>query len=294
MNLRTIATLAVAILLGLIAVGLVRGFLMKSDPNQSASGGKAGPGVFVVVATAPIARGAPVDPKFIKLVTYPADSVPDGAFHSITEASTGGRIALRSFVPGEPILTPNVSGPGGKLTLSAAMTPGMRAVAIRASDTSAVGGFVLPGDRVDVLVTRTVGGGEEANTVTQVLAENVRVLGVDQSDNDEQNKPVVAKAITIEVTPDQAATLNLAQSVGTVSLTLRHVSDSAGLASKATTVADLGFAPRRHAEPAPAGAAPAARPAGAAGPVRPTLRPNEVEVHVTRGVETNGYAVARY
>lgn len=288
MNIRTIATLAVAIMLGLIAVILVRGFLSKPAPNQSAAAGKMGPGVYVVVAAGPIARGATVDPKLIKLVTYPAESVPPGAFHSLTEAATGGRLALRSFVPGEPILEPNVTGPGGKLTLSAAMTPGMRAVAIRASDTSAVGGFVLPGDRVDILLTRSIGGNDQANTVTQVLAENVRVLGVDQSDNDEQNKPVVAKAITVEVTPDQAATLNLGESVGSLSLTLRHVADAAGLARKATTVSDLGFAPRR---PAPAATGGPARPAG---PQRLELRAGEVEVHVTRGVVTDGYAVARY
>lgn len=293
MNIRTIATLAVAIVLGLVAVILVRSFLSKSKPGQIATGASVGRGVYVVVASAPIARGATVDPKLIRLVTYPADSVPEGSFHSLTEASTGGRLALRSFVPGEPILAPSITGPGGKLTLSAAMTLGMRAVAIRASDTSAVGGFVLPGDRVDVLLTRSIGSGEDASAVTQVLAENVRILGVDQSDNDEQNKPVVAKAITVEVTPDQAAMLNLAESVGTLSLTLRHVADSAGLVRKATTVADLGFLPRRKPATAPT-AVPTAAPARPAGPARLVLRPGEVEVHVTRGVATDGYAVARY
>ena len=159
-------------------------------------------------------------------------------------------------------------------------------MALRASDITGVGGFVLPGDRVDILLTRTIAGGDTANTVTQVLAENVRVLGVDQLSNDETDKPVVARAVTVEVTPDQASTISLAQSVGTVSLTLRHVSDAAGLVRKSTTVADLGFvAPRARA-------AAAAGPT--AGPAKPRLGPGQVEVHVTRGVETAGYPVARF
>src|SRR6266550_948000 len=116
------------------------------------------------------------------------------------------------------------------------------------TDVTGVGGFVLPGDRVDVLLTRTVSGGNDANnTVTQVLAENVRVLGVDQSANDEADKPVVSKAITVEVTPDQAHSIALGQSVGTVSLTLRRVADDAPLARKSTAVSDLAVGPRKAA-----------------------------------------------
>jgi pilus assembly protein CpaB len=295
MNIRTIATLAVAILLGLIAVVLVRGYIggAKGGAGPQASSGQIGPGTPVVIAAAPIARGAPLDPKLLKVVTYPADSVPAGAFHSIPEVAQTGpnaRLALRSFTPGEPLLTPNVSGPGGKLTLSSAMTAGMRAVALRSSDVAGVGGFILPGDRVDILLTRSIGGGDANNTVTQVLAENILVLGVDQSNNDETDKPVVARTLTVEVTPDQAQTISLAQSVGNVSLTLRQVADAAGLARKSTTVADLGFVARK----APAAPTGPSAPGPAAGPARPRLLPGQVEVHVTRGVETSGYPVARY
>ena len=289
MNVRTIATLAVAIFLGLVAVILVRGYLGSAKgAGQQVAAGPAGPGTPVVIAASPIARGATLDPKLLKLATYPADSVPAGAFHTVAELAAAGpnaRLALRSFTPGEPLLAPNVTGPGGKLTLASAMTEGMRAVALRATDVTGVGGFVLPGDRVDVLLTRTVGSGDDNNTVTQVLAENVRVLGVDQSDNDEANKPVVVKAVTVEVTPEQAQTISLAQSVGTVSLTLRHVADAAGLARKSTTVADLGFVAHKSRPPA------ALR---AAGPAQPRIGPGQVEVHVTRGVETAGYPVARF
>jgi pilus assembly protein CpaB len=125
----------------------------------------------------------------------------------------------------------------------------MRAVTLRSTDVTGVGGFVLPGDRVDILLTRSAGN-SGGNTLTQVLAENIRVLGVDQSANDEADKPVVSKAITVEVTPEQASAISLGQSVGTVSLTLRHVADDAPLTHKAMDVGDLGPAPKRAAGPA--------------------------------------------
>jgi pilus assembly protein CpaB len=153
------------------------------------------------------------------------------------------------MVANEPVLPGNITGPGGKLNLSAVVTPGMRAVSLRSNDVAGVGGFVLPGDRVDILLTRAVTAGNQAstNTVTQVLAENVRVLGVDQSANDEADKPVVAKAVTIEVTPEQAQKISLGQQIGNVSMSLRRVADDGQLTVKSMTVADLGPGPRRAA-----------------------------------------------
>src|SRR5207237_9173980 len=127
---------------------------------------------------------------------FPAGAAPANAFHAVSEL-TGSkdqqRLVLRAMVANEPILASNISGPGGKLNLSGSIGTGMRAVSLRSSDVTGVGGFVLPGDRLDVLLTRTAGDNGH-NTLTQVLAENIRVLGVDQSDNDEADKPVVSKA----------------------------------------------------------------------------------------------------
>ena len=270
-SLRTISTLVAAVLLGLIAVLLTRSYLsnaVRSNPAVATSNGVAIP---VVVAAANVTRGAVLQAPMLKVAAYPTDAAPAGAFHSIAEL-TGGpgqqRLALRSLVANEPILPGNVSGPGGKLNLSGSVSPGMRAVSLRSNDVSGVGGFVLPGDRVDILLTRTSGdSAEKSNTLTQVLAENVRVLGVDQSNNDEADKPVVAKAVTVEVTPEQAASISLGQQVGSVSLTLRRVADDAPLTSKAMSVADLGPAPKRSA------AAPA-----------PTVR-------VIRGVESSRFSL---
>ena len=270
-SLRTIATFAAAILLGLIAVVLTRSYLSHAVRTNPAVATSNGPAIPVVVTAADVPRGGVLQPAMLKVVAYPTNAAPTGAFHAVAEV-TGGpaqqRLALRSMVANEPVLPGNVSGPGGKLNLSGTVTAGMRAVSLRSNDVVGVGGFVLPGDRVDILLTRTGGTGSDAakNTLTQILAEDVRVLGVDQSNNDEADKPVVAKAVTVEVTPAQAASISLGQQIGTVSLSLRRVADDAPLVSKALTVADLGPAPKR----------PAAPPA-------PT-------VHVIRGVESSRFS----
>lgn len=249
-SVRTIATFAVAIFLGIVAVVLTRSYVNNATVGNVTPA--AASTVPVVVAAQDLDRGVALQPNFLKVVNFPADAAPASAFHAVADL-TGSkdqqRLALRAMVANEPVLAANVSGPGGKLNLSSTVGAGMRAVSLRSSDVTGVGGFVLPGDRVDVFLTRAAGEG--AQTLTQVLAENVRVLGVDQSANDEADKPVVSRAITVEVTPDQAQAISLAQSVGTVSLTLRRVADDAPLTRKSTSVSDLGPTPRRVAGPPP-------------------------------------------
>jgi pilus assembly protein CpaB len=155
--------------------------------------------------------------------------------------------------------------------MSTEINPGMQAVTLRTNDVAGVGGFVLPDDRVDILLSRSVGQ-EHKVGVTQIVAQNVRVLAVDQQDDNSQNKPVVVKAITIEVTPEQAQSITLAQSVGNVSLTLRHVLDTAPVGRIATTEAVFGYvAPR-------------------VGPV--VHRSHLPMVHVTRSTDTTEYQLS--
>ncbi len=281
MPIRTLATLAVAIVLGLVAVIILNNTFGGARKAQPAAGGLSP----VVVAAQPIARGMTLQSPMLKVVGFPAASVPAGAFTSVDQISGGKgvqRLALRGLTPGEPVLLTEVSGPGGRLNLSSVIDPGMQAVAIRASDVTGVGGFVLPGDRVDVLLTRAIsqGNNQPVNTVTQILADNVKVVGVDQSDNDEADKPAVAKAVTIQVTPEQAQTITLGQTVGSVSLSLRHVADDAPLARRATTVAELGFKASSAAGPSASGKAKRASLSG------PGI------IRVTRVTETTGYRLS--
>lgn len=284
MPIRTVATVAVAALLGLLAVFMVQTYLSRQRAVDRTAAAIAGT-VPVVVAAQPLARGVALEPGLLKIVRYPADSVPPGALTDIKQATEGGqRLVLRAFAPNEPILVERITTPGGKVNLSASMTPGMRAVTFRSNDVAGVAGFVLPGDRVDVLLTRQAGDGPRA-TITQTLADNVKVLAVDQLADDAADKPVVANAITIEVSPAQAQTIRLAEAVGSVSLALRQVSDQAPSGKRVATVNDLGG---YFGGATKAAYTPPARTTGAA-----PVRSSGMEVRVTRGVETKSYAVTR-
>jgi pilus assembly protein CpaB len=247
MPIRNIATLVIAVVLGVLSVILVRSYLAVSGRTSGTQTVTVGT-VPVVVAAQAIARDVVVQPGFLKVVNFPSDSVPAGAFQSIsqfTDTRQGQRVALRSIVANEPILPDEISEPGGKPTLAIEISDGMRAVSLRANDVAGVGGFIVPGDRVDVMLTRTVGN-QPNNSITQVLADNVVVLGVDQSSDEEANKPVVARAITVEVTPAQAQAISLGQSIGSLSLALRHASDEASLTKRSTDVQDLSVTPTRR------------------------------------------------
>jgi pilus assembly protein CpaB len=275
MSLRTIASFAVAIFLGFVAVLLVRTYLTSQKPAaQQVTAAGMTP---VVVANVPIQRGTVLQAGMLKVIGFTRESVPAGSFGAVNQVVIPGqppKIALRELAPNEPVLAAKVSGPGAKANLAAALTPGMRAVGLRSSDVAGVGGFVLPGDRVDILLARQVGAGPTASTVVQALADNARVLGVDQSTD--ADKPTVTKAVTVEVTPQQAQAILLAQSVGTVSLSLRQSADLAPLPRHTTTIADFG---------GEGGHAARVRPAVKAAPPLPTVR-------VTRGVTVSGYPVS--
>ena len=276
MSLRNIASIAIALLLGIVAVVLIRGVLTSNKPSPVAGVGLTP----VVVAALPIERGVALKPVMLKVVSYPNNAVPPGAFKTVAEVAGGAspRTALRSLAPNEPLMVEKLSGAGGKANLSVMMTPGMRAVSIRSDDVAGVAGFVLPGDRVDILLTRSIGAGPTSSTVTQVLAEDAQVVGVDQLNDTQADKPVVAKAVTVEVTPDQAQAISLAHAVGSISLALRQISDRDKLSHKITTVAELGGpGPRRVLD---------ARPRA-----RPRTTATVIQIRVTRGVDTTGYPI---
>jgi pilus assembly protein CpaB len=267
---RSLISLCVAVILGLLALMAVRSYLVAHAAGPALAKQTT---ASVVVAAAPIERGAALKPEMFKLASYPRESVPQGAFTTVAEVmkSPDGepRSAVRDMVLNEPVVASKLSGAAGGNNLSGALAPGMRAVSVKSSDVAGVGGFALPGDRVDVLLTREVGTGQNKSSVLQVLAENVRVLGVDQSSD--TDKPTVPKAVTVEVTAQQAQAIALAQAVGEVTLALRQSHDTSPLARRAMTVADLG----------PIGGAPRARRGGHHSQL-PVIR-------VTRGVQVASY-----
>jgi len=125
--------------------------------------------------------------------------------------------------------------------LSTLIAPGMRATTIRVNDVSGVAGFVLPGDRVDVLLTRDPTSGKRRgnNLQTDVFLQNMKVLAIAQDANQDRNKAAVVKAVTLEVTPTQAQKLTLAQKLGSLSLALRHINTVNAEAPQSIKARDL-------------------------------------------------------
>lgn len=193
----------------------------------------------VVVARTTLFFGNRINAEQVRVVDWPADSVPPGAFSSADELLIGEepRTVLRTIEAHEPILASKISGAGEKATLSAIITEEMRAMTIRVNDVIGVAGFIVPGDRVDVLLTREEGG--EKSQITDILLQNVKVLGVDQLANDNQEKPVVVQAVTLEVSPEQSQKLTLASQVGSLTLALRNVLDAEAEIARTVGVRDL-------------------------------------------------------
>lgn len=164
----------------------------------------------------------------LKLVPFPEEAAPAAGFASIKEViggegPQGGRIVLRAIEENEPILRAKVTGFGERATISAQLTPGMRAFTLQIDTVSGVAGFLLPNDRVDIFLTRTGADGLTADLIMQ----NVKVIAVDQFSEQESNRARVARTATVEVTPDDAQKLALAQQLGRISLSLRQIDEMA-------------------------------------------------------------------
>jgi pilus assembly protein CpaB len=221
----------------------------------------------VYVASKDIAYGDKIIPDHVKTVQWPTDALPAEIVNTHAELFEGPeapRIALRSLAAGEPFLKAKVSGFGERPILSRKVAAGMRAFSVRINDVSGVAGFILPGDRVDIMLTRQLGnsGGKE-NMATDVILQNVAVLGIDQLSSENVEEPVVGKSATFEVTPEQAQKLALASQVGTLSLSLRNYATLENEKVQQIAAHDLGDhkpAPVRAARAAPAPAAPKNNP----------------------------------
>lgn len=175
----------------------------------------------IVVANQNIQFGQEIEPHLVRLQRWPADAVPPGAFLEmaavIPEDDAAVRRARSNIVEGEVVLTSKLSGFGEKVTITQKLGENTRAMAIKVDAVTAVGGFVTPGDFVDIVLTQ--GKNDSIRAVT--ILQNIRVIGVDQQSEEAVDSPEVARTITVEVSPADGQKLALAQKAGTLSLTLR-------------------------------------------------------------------------
>ena len=236
-------SLIVALVVGAIAAFLVRGVLL----NMAAVSERAGVNSTIVVARTAIPFGAPLTRDNLQEVAWQSADPLGGSFAKVGDLlKDGRRLALLSMQRNEPILASRITAPNQRSTLSTQLEVGMRAVTIRVDEVRGVAGFILPGDRVDVISTRGEGGGQEAAAFADVLLQDAKVLAVDQLSDERQDKPTIARAVTLELTVQQAQKVVLAQGIGRLSLALRQANAVGEDASSRVTVSDLG-----GAEPAP-------------------------------------------
>jgi pilus assembly protein CpaB len=290
---RNVIIIAVAVLLGLFAVYIANAFFSGVETRQAQVAEQARM-ARIVVASQALAFGAPLSSQNVRLANWPANSVPEGAFTTL-EAATKDRVALRPIVPGEPVLSSKVSGAKGRATLSANLPIGQLAYTIPISDVAGVGGFVRPGDVVDVLLTRKIpgNGSNDSDKMSDVVLAAVPVLGIDQVSDENKTEPAVGKTATVQVDTVGAQKLALSTQMGVMSLALRNVGDHAQAFNRTVTSREIGQSRpfirargdgatpvrTRYVAAVPRMIAPGMMPAMVARPMGPTMT-------IVRGITT--------
>ena len=265
-NLKAFGLLFLALVIGLTAAV----YAANMASRQTLASNK------IVVAAVDIELGGKITPQMLTTVDWPSGSVPAGAFSEIKNLQD--RVIKVGIMRGEAIVERKLAPPGSQGGLSAVIAEGKRAMTVRVNDVVGVAGFALPGNYVDVMVNaqQDKARGEEGRQISKTVLEHVLVLAVAQEAGRDDTKPRVVSAVTLELSLDDAEKLDLARSVGTLSLVLRNQVDKQTVATQGITKSEL-FG---EGKPAPQvkAAAPAGKPRVAA--VAPVARPAGVCVEV--------------
>jgi pilus assembly protein CpaB len=246
-NLKALALMALAILAGLGAAGFAAGWVAERSNIASTK---------VVVAAMDIELGSKINPQMLATIDWPAGSVPQGAFTDLKQVQE--RVVRTSVGRGEALLERKLMPVGAQGGLSAVISEGKRAMTVRVNDVVGVAGFALPGNYVDVMVNaqQERARGETSIPTSLTVLENVLVLAVAQEASRDDTKPKVVSAVTLELSLADAEKLDLARSVGTLSLVLRNQLDKSRVATSGISKHEL----FRIKEPAPVVEAPVAKP----------------------------------
>jgi pilus assembly protein CpaB len=257
MDSRKVILLVGALIVAAITAFMARTLIMGSSaPSAMAVPGGPAPtpaGPKVLVATRALPVGTIIDPGAVKFQPWPAELVEGAYFQEGAEfdmKNVLGTVVRNAITAGQPVTQGALVKPGDRGFLAAALGPGMRAVTVPVSTQSSVAGFVFPGDRIDLLLTQTVEGGGDGPPLkaAETIMRNLRVLATDQRTNqekDEAGNTVVRtfSTVTIEATPKIAEEIAVAQTLGSISLSLRSIADNAAeleqaIASGAVKVPD--------------------------------------------------------
>jgi len=245
--------LVVAVFFGLIAAYGIFNFLSQTAKEKESLRAA---NQDIVVAGQDIPPGTTLNDEaikkgLIKTMPWPKASVPAGAFSSTQQVI--GKVNRVKIIANEPILESRLAGEGAGLTVR--LEAGKRAIATRVDEIIGVSGFIVPDDRVDIILTTTPLGANQEAKISKIVMQNKRVLSVAQSTEQKDGKPQLARSITLEVTPDEAERLSLAATEGQITMTLRGLGDDAAVATIGANKRDLlamASAPVRKGTSAPA------------------------------------------
>jgi pilus assembly protein CpaB len=241
----------------------------------------------VMVAAQPLPAGAILKAEHLRWQAWPAGASTAGY---LTEASATpdqmvGAVVRNGLDAGEPLTVNRVAKPGDRSFLAAVLKPGHRAVTVNVSASTGVAGFVFPGDHVDLILSRSVGGsgGGQQRMVSETVLSDLRVVAIDQRAANEKNEIVIPQTATLEVTPKQAEVVALVTEMGKLSLSLRSLAtpEDAPSVTRITRTWD---------QEATGGAMP--RTAASAPVSRPAARPAPATVQVVRGSEVTSVGAA--
>ncbi|WP_176057490.1 Flp pilus assembly protein CpaB [Paraburkholderia sp. BCC1876] len=231
-NARAVTMLLIATLAGLTAVVFASRWMVSQSSTATTK---------VVVAATDINLGQRIGPDFLKLTDWPSNSVPPGAYTDIQKLD--GRVLKDSLLHGEPVVDAKLTPVGTLGGLSAVIGEGQRAITVRVNDVIGVAGFALPGNYVDIIVNTqkdgSAAGGQHDQNISKIVLEKILVLAVAQQVGRDETKPKVVDAVTLEVSPEQAEKIDLARSIGTLSLVLRNQIDPQAIDTAGATKSSL-------------------------------------------------------
>ncbi|MDP9875903.1 pilus assembly protein CpaB [Variovorax boronicumulans] len=258
-NIKAIGLIFLALLFGLAAAVYATGWISRQSGIASNK---------VVVAAVDIDLGSRVNAQMLSTVDWPSGSVPNGSFSDIK--ALNDRVVKVGVLRGEALMEGKLAPVGTQGGLSAVIASGKRAMTVRVNDVVGVAGFALPGNYVDVMVNaqQDKGRGEDALQISKTVLEKVLVLAVAQEANRDDTKPKVVSAVTLELSLEDSEKLDLARSVGTLSLVLRNQMDKTTVATLGITKGQL-FGEKKDIVPVSTAAAPARPRMRQAGPVTP-------------------------
>ncbi|MFP5305656.1 MAG: Flp pilus assembly protein CpaB [Gammaproteobacteria bacterium] len=234
---KSILPTVAALLLGIAAAALAARWMQsRLAAVENARVGT----VPVVVAATTILFGEQITLNDVRTIDWPKSSVPDNSFPD--PAQVVGQFSNQKLLPGEIVLKQRIADRSGGNLLSTMIEPHRRAVTVRVNDVIGVAGFLLPGNRVDVLATRL---NEKRRAETRTLLQNLKVLAVDQTTSEAgKDEPVVVRAVTLEMDPEEAEQLVAAIEEGTVQLALRNPEDRSLATRAEPTAAAVAAAPQ--------------------------------------------------